>query len=428
MIKENKFFCLRNILCLTCISVFASSWADNTNLPPQTPVIPVNTPQLSAFQNTANPTTKEMPVVPAPKIMHPTVTVPPPPSLDVKGYILIDAPTGKILASFNPESRLAPASLTKMMTAYVVSMALKEGKIHLTDNAPISEKAWRTGGSKMFVKVGTQVPVKDLMQGIIVDSGNDACVAMAEYVGGSEDAFADLMNQTAAALGMKNSHFVDSTGLPNPAHYSTPDDLSKLARAVVYSFPEDYQWYSQKWFSYNGIRQPNRNRLLWRDPSVDGIKTGHTDEAGYCLVSSAKRNGTRLIAVVMGAPSDAARADDSQKLLDYGFRFFETHLIYPANSLLGKIRVWGGVSRMLDVGVIDPLAISVIPGQFNQTKIQMILDKNLAAPIHKGQKVGEIQIYVDDKVTQKINVVALSDDLKGGLFRRGYDHVAKWFH
>ena len=319
MIKEKTHFYLTTFGFLSTLFCASISYANDTKLTAQVPVVPVNTPNLASLQNSVNPTAADLKnsANASPALAKPIVTAPPPPALDLKAYVLVDAATGKILASSNPDTQLAPASLTKMMTAYVISMAIKEGKIHMNDNVTISEKAWRTGGSKMFVKVGTQVPVHELMQGIIVDSGNDACVAMAEHLAGSEDAFANLMNQTAAALGMTNSHFVDSTGLPNPAHHSTAHDLSMLARGVVYSFPEDYQWYSQKWFTYNGIRQPNRNRLLWRDPTVDGIKTGHTDDAGFCLVSSAKRNGTRLIAVVMGAPTDAARADDSQKLLDY---------------------------------------------------------------------------------------------------------------
>src|SRR3989338_1345074 len=269
---------MKKIIVIALAVLAHLTFADNA------PPIPVNTPTLAALQNSVNPTPATLQPTTAPKIAIPVVTVPEPPRLAVKGYVLMDAPSGKILAASTPDIPLAPASLTKMMTSYVISMAIKDGKIHMTDEVPISEKAWRMGGSKMFVKVGTQVPVKDLMQGIIVDSGNDACVAMAEYVAGSEDAFADVMNQVAQALGMKNTFYVDSTGLPDPRHHSTPKDLAILARALIYSFPEDYQWYSQKWFTYHGIRQPNRNRLLWRDPTVDGVKTGHTDEAGYCLV------------------------------------------------------------------------------------------------------------------------------------------------
>lgn len=425
-----KSFLFTTTCLLATLFCSSFSFADDTKLATQTPVVPVNTPHLASLQNSPNPTAADVKnsTHASPVVAQTFVTPPPPPSLNVKAYVLMDAATGKILAAYNPDALLAPASLTKMMTAYVISMAIKEGKVHMDDNVTISEKAWRTGGSKMFVKVGSQVPVRDLMQGIIVDSGNDACVAMAEHVAGSEDSFASLMNQTAAALGMTNSHFVDSTGLPNPAHHSTAHDLALLARGVVYSFPEDYQWYSQKWFTYNGIRQPNRNRLLWRDPSVDGIKTGHTDDAGFCLVSSAKRNGTRLIAVVMGAPSDAARADDSQKLLDYGFHFFETHLVYPANTKLASLRVWNGATREIPVGVINPLVVSLVPGQFSHINMQMTLNKHLIAPITKGQKVGDIQLTLNDKIIETADVVALVDDPYGNMLRRAYDHIAGWFH
>jgi D-alanyl-D-alanine carboxypeptidase (penicillin-binding protein 5/6) len=261
-----------------------------------------------------------------------------------------------------------------------------------------------------------------------VDSGNDACVAMAEYVAGSEDAFANLMNQTAQILGMKNTFYVDSTGLPDPRHYSSPHDLALLGRALIYSFPEDYQWYSQKWFTYHGIRQPNRNRLLWRDPSFDGIKTGHTCDRIFCLVSSAKRNGTRLIAVVMGAPSDAARADDSQKLLDYGFRFFETHLVYPANTKLTQARVWHGADKNVDVGVIEPFIISVIPGQFPQIQYQLNLTKELTAPVTKGAVVGNIEATLNGKVIDQAPVVTMQDDPVGNFLRRLWDKIDHWWH
>ena len=425
MIKEKKIFCLVTLFFLTLNILPQYATANNAQA-----IVPVNTPKLAAFNQTNNTPVpdKISPSIPTPgKMQLPTVTVPPPPQLDVKSYVLMDAATGKILVSYNPDLMLPPASLTKMMTSYVASMALKEGKIHLTDMVPISEKSWRTGGSKMFVKVGTQVPVQDLMQGIIVDSGNDACVAIAEFIAGSEDTFANLMNQAAKALGMTNTHFVDSTGLPSPEHHSSAHDLALLARALIYSFPEDYQWYAQKWFSYHGIRQPNRNRLLWRDASVDGIKTGHTDEAGYCLVSSAKRQGIRLISVVMGAPTDAARADDSQKLLDYGFRFFETHIAYPANTKLGQVRVWHAQEKTVSAGLLDPFIITVIPGQFAQVSYQINIKKSVTAPLKKGDILGEIQAKLDNKIIEKAPIVALTDDPTGSWWRQLYDKIASYF-
>ena len=427
MTTRKLFFRLTTLTLAACTIWPALCLAQNVT---DNAVIPVNTPKIASLQNSSTPTPDALKTNAngvANKIIIPTTTVPPPPALNVKAYVLMDAATGKILASINPDEPLAPASLTKMMTSYVVSMALKEGKIHLTDLVPISEKSWRTGGSKMFVKIGTQVPVKELMQGIIVDSGNDACVAMAEFVAGSEDAFANLMNQTAEALGMTHTHFIDSTGLPNPMHHSSADDLALLARALVYSFPEDYQWYSQKWFVYNGIRQPNRNRLLWRDASADGIKTGHTDEAGYCLVASAKRNGTRLISVVMGAPTDAARADDSQKLLDYGFRFFETHVVYQANTELAQVAVSSGARAKVRAGVLNPFVVSVIPGQFNSVKYQISLVKSLQAPVQKGDVLGETLAQINGKIIAKAPVVALESDPVGSWWQKIVNKVGSWF-
>ncbi|MFU8798276.1 MAG: D-alanyl-D-alanine carboxypeptidase family protein, partial [Gammaproteobacteria bacterium] len=299
----------------------------------------------------------------APVAFAAPVSTPAAPNLTVKGYILMDVPSSNVLASQNPDQRMPPASLTKMMTSYIISQALKEGRIRLDDQVRISEKAWRTGGSRMFVKVGDTISVRDLVQGIIVHSGNDACVAMAEYIAGTEEAFATMMNQQAAALGMTNTHYVDSTGLPYPEQYTTPRDMAKLARALIYDFPEDYKWYAQKWYTFNGIKQPNRNRLLWRDPTVDGIKTGHTDEAGYCLASSAVRNGTRLVSVVMGAPSENTRAEDSQRLLNYGFQFFETRKLYVAHTALIQGRVWFGQKAELPIGLVNDLYITVPTGQ-----------------------------------------------------------------
>lgn len=337
------------------------------------------------------------------------------PILNAKGYVLLDASSGKILASQNPDLKIPPASLTKMMTSYIISAAIREGRVKLDDQVRISEKAWRTGGSKMFVKIGTMVSVRDLMQGIIVDSGNDACVAMAEHVAGSEDAFASLMNQQAIALGMTGTHFTDSTGLPDPQHFTTAHDMGVLARALVSNFPEDYKWYSQKWFIYNGIKQPNRNRLLWRDPTVDGIKTGHTEEAGFCLVSSALRNGTRMITVVMGAPTDSARAEDSQRLLNYGFRFFETHKLYAAGAVLSKARVWQGQEREVPIGMLQDLYVTVMPGQYANLKAELAINPGIKAPIKKGQPLGTINLILKGEKISSAPLVALQADPQGGF-------------
>lgn len=379
------------------------------------PATPFNTPQAQSSKPTPN-----APV--AGQTLAPT-----PPNIDAAGYMLMDANSGQVLASKNPDQHLAPASLTKMMTSYILSAALDAKRVHLDDLVPVSEAAWRTGGSKMFIKVNDKVPLRDLMQGMIVDSGNDACVALSEFVAGSQDSFVNLMNQQAGLLGMKNSHFMDVNGLPDAGHYSSPRDLAILGRALVNDFPQDYQWYSQKWFTYNNIRQPNRNRLLWSDSSVDGIKTGHTDDAGYCLVASAKRNGMRLVSVVMGAPSDSSRASDSQQLLTYGFRFYTTHKLYPANKALTSARVWYGENDEINVGADRDVYVTLLSSQDAAVKTNIEIAKKLEAPIKKGQQVGKILVTVNDKVLTEQPLVAMQDDPQGGIFRRMSDHVGKWF-
>ncbi len=358
---------------------------------------------------------------------QPTLT-PIAPSVNAKAHLLIDAYSGNILASDNIDERVAPASLTKMMTSYVISMALKEGRIKPDDLVTISEGAWKTGGSKMFVKVGDKVAVRDLMQGIIVDSGNDACVAMAEYVAGSQESFVNLMNQAAVQLGMRHTHFMDVDGLPDPNHYSTARDMAILARALILDFPEDYKWYSQKWFTYNGIKQPNRNRLLWRDPDVDGIKTGHTNDAGFCLAASGQKNGMRLITIVMGASSDEMRAQDSQKLLTYGFRFFESQKLYAADMKLATPRVWFGQRSEINVGLARDLYATLPAGQNKAVTTTMIFTPNLKAPIKKGEVVGKINVVLNDKPVASAPLVALESLPKGGLWRSLVDHTSIWFH
>lgn len=372
---------------------------------------------------------KADPVIPitAPAVVQPVLT-PIAPNVNAKAYLLMDANSGKILASENIDEHLAPASLTKMMTSYVVSMALQQGHIKLTDLVTISEAAWKTGGSKMFVKVGDKVSVQDLMQGMIVDSGNDACVAMAEYVAGSQESFVNLMNQQAARLGMKNTHFVDVDGLPDPNHYTTARDMSILARALILDFPEDYKWYSQKWFLYNGIKQPNRNRLLWRDPDVDGIKTGHTSEAGFCLVASGQKKDLRLITVVMGAPSDEMRAQDSQKLLTYGFRFFESRKLYNAGENLTTARVWFGERPKVKVGLINDLYVTLPLGLTRKPVTTMVFKPNLKAPIKKGEVVGQVNVFVNNKPITSAPLIALEDLSKGGVWRNLVDRTNLLFN
>ncbi len=356
---------------------------------------------------------------------------PAPPPLNAKAYILIDVDSGKIIAEKNSEEKLPPASLTKMMTLYVISNALRNEQIHLTDNVRISQEAWKIGGSRMFVKEGQQVPVEDLLKGIIVDSGNDACVAMAEHLGSSESGFTELMNNQAKNLGMVNSHFTDSTGLPNPDHYTSAKDLAILGQSLIKDFPQYYHWYKQKWFTFNGIRQPNRNRLLWRDNQVDGVKTGHTNDAGFCLVSSAKRNDMRLLAVVLNSPTDTARADDSERLLNYGFRFFETHELYKAGTPITELPLYKGQSDKMAIGVLSNQFITIPSGQYQRLKLNTKIPKFVQAPIKKGEQIGELIIQFDDNVIGSQPLYALESAPPGGFFTRTKDSVRlafkRWF-
>lgn len=348
---------------------------------------------------------------------------PSPPHIASSAHILIDADSGKILAEKDSELKKPPASLTKMMTVYVVASALKSGQLKLNDQVTISKRAWKTPGSKMFIKQGQRVSIEDLLQGIIVDSGNDACVAISEYIAGSEQAFVGLMNKQAHLLGMTNTHFTDSTGLPNPDLYSTAKDLAILSRALVKDFPEYYHWFKQKWFKFNGIKQPNRNRLLWRNALVDGIKTGHTDKAGYALVASAKKANMRLIAVILGAPSDSARADSGQRLLSFGFRFYETHKLYEANIKITDARVWKGKQNSIGLGIESPLYITIPTGTYANLDISTTLTKHIEAPVKDKQALGELIIKLDGKVISQRSLVALSSVQKGGLFARMGDSI-----
>ncbi len=362
---------------------------------------------------------------------NPVIT-PTAPPVNAKAYILIDVDSGKIIAEKNSNVKMPPASLTKMMTLYVISNALKHEQIHLTDEVRISQEAWKIGGSRMFVKQGEHVPVKELLKGIIVDSGNDACVAMAEHLGSSELGFTQLMNHQAQQLGMRNSHFTDSTGLPDPDHYTTATDLAILGRALITNFPEDYVWYKQKWFTYNGIRQPNRNRLLWRDSLVDGIKTGHTNDAGFCLVSSAKRDNMRLLAVVLNEPNDTSRADDSERLLNYGFRFFETHPLYRAGQSIITLPLYKGKVANLNIGVLAAQSVTLPSGQYQRLSIKVRAPKQLEAPITKGQPMGELLLQFDNETVNTLVLYALEDAPTGGIFTRMKDSIRltfkRWFN
>jgi len=352
------------------------------------------------------------------------ITAPPPaPSIAAKGYVLQDFYSGTVLAEKNADTRLEPASLTKLMTAYTVFHELRAGNIRLEDMARISQKAWRTPGSRMFVQVDTSVRVEDLLRGMIIQSGNDASVALAEFVAGGEDAFAALMNQHAHTLGLNGSHFVNATGLPHPEHYSTARDIARLSAAIIREYPEYYAYYAEKNYTYNNITQYNRNKLLWTDASVDGMKTGHTETAGYCLVSSAKRGEMRLVAVILGTSSEDARAQESLKLLNYGFRFFETHLLYAANQPLKTMRVWKGEAENVALGLNQDVYVTVPRGQYEKLSASMTVEKVIQAPAKKGQRFGTVNLRVGSDALAEQPLVALQDVPEGSLWRRMVDEV-----
>ena len=355
------------------------------------------------------------------------ITTPAPPTLAAESYILMDFLSDTLIAEKDIDKKVEPASITKMMTAYVVFTELKTGNLRTDDLIRVSEKAWRTGGSKMFIEVNKTVSVSDLLKGMIVQSGNDACIAFAEHIAGTEETFTDLMNQYAKKLGMKNSHFTNSTGLPSEVHYITARDAAILAKAIIVDFPEYFPLFSEKEFTFNEITQHNRNTLLWRDPSVDGFKTGHTESAGYCLVSSAKRNGMRLIAVVMGTESQKARADESQNLLNYGFRFYETNLLFKANEKRVNVEVWKGVEEGVDLGLQEDLFITIPKGEYKNLQAKVDVPNFLIAPIGKSSTIGTLNINLHDKVISSKPLVALDAVNKGGWWTRTTDSIGLWF-
>ncbi len=353
---------------------------------------------------------------------------PAPPIIGAKSYLVVDARTGHELAALNPDTALAPASLTKLMTTYVAFAALEQGQIQLQDEVTVSEKAWRTQGSRMFIEVGSRVTIEDLLAGMIVQSGNDASVAIAEHIAGTESVFAELMNQYAAELGMLSSHFLNATGLPAEGHVTTARDLTTLARALVDGFPEYYgRWHSMKEFTYNGIKQNNRNSLLWRDDSVDGLKTGHTDDAGYCLVASAKRGDMRIISAVMGTSSTKARTDGSQALLNYGFNFFETRLLFKAGEEITTARIWKSANENSRLGVLDDLYITVRRGIYDQLESTLDIPAVIEAPIAAGQPVAELKIRHGERELLSAPLRALDDSPVGSIWQRARDSVSLWF-
>ena len=358
--------------------------------------------------------------------------IPAPPALGATGYILMDADSGQILVEKNSHEQLPPASLTKMMTSYVLSVELAAGRVDKSDMVTISEAAWAqnpvfNGSSLMWIEVGKQVKLADLHRGIIISSGNDASVAVAEYLAGNEDGFAGVMNKHAQLLGMKDTQFKNSHGLPAEDQYSSAFDLALLAKAIIQNHPEDYAIYKEREFTYNQIRQPNRNRLLWRDPAVDGLKTGHTEEAGYCLVASAKKNDMRLISVVMGTKSSAARERDTQKLMAYGFRFYETHTLYAPGTELSSIKVWGGAQDIVKLGVSEAISLTIPRGRHQDIEAIMSIDSALKAPILKGAEYGELSITLDGEVLHTAPLVAQSGVAEGGLFKRLWHGIWLFF-
>ena len=354
--------------------------------------------------------------------------VPAPPNLSAKAWLLIDHNSGRVLVEHNSHQRVEPASLTKMMTAYVVLYTMRNGSVSAEDMVRVSEKAWRMKGSRMFIEVNSLVSVDELLKGMIIQSGNDASVALAEHVAGNEDAFVDLMNQHARSLGMTETNFTNSTGWPNAEHYTTPHDLAILSRALIRDFPDYYTWYRIKEYTYNNIRQFNRNRLLWLDDNVDGIKTGHTESAGYCLVASARKDDMRLISIILGTDSDNARASNSRKLLSYGFRFYETFLLHRANEPLENMRIWKGENETVPLGLQEDLYITIPRGQRNKVNANMTVETMLVAPAKKGQTYGSVNIMLGEEKLRQQSLVALEDVPEGGLWRQMIDNIKLLFN
>lgn len=351
--------------------------------------------------------------------------IPAPPQLAASAYLLIEATTGEVLVDFNSDQRLPPASLTKIMTSYVAASELERGTISKADMVSISVRAWRMQGSRMFIQEGTKVKLDDLLRGIIIQSGNDASVALAEHIAGSEEAFAGLMNQHALRLDMMDTNFVNATGWPDENHYTSARDLAKLAIALINFHPEHYKIYSEKTFTFNDITQRNRNSLLFRDHTVDGVKTGHTDAAGYCLVSSAMRNGMRLVSVVMGANSESSRSTESQKLLTYGFRYFETVNLYESDVSLRKVRVWGGTHQSINLGLIEDVVLTIPRGSRDNLMANVEINQEIHAPLQKGQQLGSLTIAGGTSLSKPL--VALNAVEEAGFFSRLWDTLSLFF-
>jgi len=351
----------------------------------------------------------------------------PPPAIAARSFLLLDYHSRQTLAAQNASERVEPASLTKLMTAYLTFAALKQKRIEPAQTVPVSERAWKAEGSRMFIEPRKAVTVEELMRGMIVQSGNDACLALAELVGGSEEAFAKMMNEQAQRLGMKNTNFMNSTGLPNPQHYSTAQDLALLAIAIIRDFPEYHPLYAMKEYRYNNVTQANRNRLLWTDPTVDGMKTGYTENAGYCLIASARRGERRLLSVVLGAASEAARAAESQKLLNYGFQNYDSVKLYEKSQAVTSLPVWKGMINSVKAGFLDDLYVSLPKGQADKVKATLESRQPLLAPVAAGQPIGVMKLTLDGKPYAELPVVALENVALAGVFGRGWDSIRLLF-
>ena len=352
--------------------------------------------------------------------------VPNAPELDLKSYILIEPNTNTVIAEFNSSDLIEPASMTKVMTGYVVSDQIKNELISLNDQVLISEKAWKMEGSKMFIEVGKKVSILDLLKGIIIQSGNDASVAIAEYVGGTEDGFVDLMNSYAGALGMNDTNYINSTGLPAEEHFTSARDLATLTAKFINNFPDEYALYKEKQFTFNNIKQLNRNKLLWRDESSDGVKTGHTSTAGYCLIGSAERGNMRLITVVAGSDSDNDRFLSTQRLLEYGFRFYATQKYFDPNKEYVSAKVWGGRSEQIQLGVSNEISITLPRTSFKDIKVDYEYKSNVQAPIIKGQLMGNLKIISDGEVVKTADLIALESVEAKGFFGRLWSSFVLW--
>jgi len=352
---------------------------------------------------------------------------PVPPPLSARAWLLFDATSGQLLATRNPDRRIEPASLTKLMTAYIAFAALKGRSLALGQTITVSERAWRVSGSRMFLEPRKPVTVQELLHGMIIQSGNDACIALAEAIAGSEQAFVERMNREAERIGMMRSHFTNASGLPDPDHYSTTSDLALLATALIRDYPEYYKLYSEREYRYNDITQLNRNRLLWLDPNVDGMKTGHTESAGYCLIASAQRGGRRLVSVLVGAPTERVRNEESQKLLNFGFQAYEAFRLYQKGQEISKLAVWRGSERVLPVGTAADLLVTVPKGTADKLQAQLVSEQPLVAPLAAGQRVATLRVAHEGKPFGEYPVVALQSVAVAGFFRRTWDDVMLWF-